>query len=605
LHPTITKVTDRIIARSKNTREKYLSLLENHKTNSPRRTRLAAANQAHTYAACPAFDKGELIGGRWPNIGIVTAFNDMLSAHQPFEKYPDLIKNAARNVGATAQVAGGVPAMCDGVTQGFEGMELSLFSRDIVALSTAIALSHDAFDAAIYLGVCDKIVPGLVIGALRFGYLPAIFCPAGPMTSGISNSQKAKTRQLFAEGKVGREALLESESQAYHDVGTCTFYGTANSNQMMMEMLGLHLPSSAFFNPNTPIRTALVKACGERAAKITHLGDEYIPIAKVISEKSIVNAIVGLCATGGSTNHMLHLPAMAAAAGVLIDWQDFEEISECVPLLARVYPNGGADVNHFHAAGGMAYLINELLQAGLAHNDVWTAAGYGLEKYTQEPFLDGDLAIWHDGAKISGDENVLRPIANPFATTGGLRLVKGNIGRACVKISAVAAEHQKIIAPARVFTSQAEFHTAFNNGELNQDVVVVVKGQGPKAIGMPELHKLTPALGILQDKGYKVALLTDGRMSGASGKILAAIHVTPEAKDNGAIGKILDGDIIEIDANGIISAHVDDAIWQARTPIYNENPQNNVDFGRELFAPFRDFVSGAENGASIFNNLDK
>lgn len=603
MHPLIKKVTDRIIARSANSREKYLSLIENHKSDKPHRARLAAANQAHTYAACPAMDKVELIGGRWPNIGIVTAYNDMLSAHQPFEKYPDIIKNAARSVGATAQVAGGVPAMCDGVTQGFEGMELSLFSRDVVALATAIALSHDAFDAAICLGVCDKIVPGLVIGSLRFAHLPFVFCPAGPMVSGISNSEKAKTRQLFAEGKVGREELLLSEAAAYHDAGTCTFYGTANSNQMMMEMMGLHLPSSAFFNPSTPIRTALTKAAAMRAAQITQLGDEYIPIGKVVCEKAIVNAIVGLCATGGSTNHMLHLPAMAAAAGIIIDWQDFEEISEAVPLLARVYPNGGADVNHFHAAGGMAYLISQLLEHGLAHQDVWTVAGYGLDKYTQEPFLDGDFAIWQEGPKKSGDDEVLRPVTNPFAATGGLRLVKGNIGRACVKISSVAKSHQVITAPARIFTSQNQFHEAFKNGELDKDVVVVVRAQGPKAIGMPELHKLTPALGVLQDKGFKVALLTDGRMSGASGKVLAAIHVTPEAKDGGAIGKIRDGDMIHIDANGKMDVLIDETEWAARAPIYEDNKENQTDFGRELFAPFRNNVNGAENGATIFGDI--
>lgn len=605
MHPVIEKVTNRIINRSAKTREKYLERSNSHTSTSPQRIRLSAANQAHTYAACPALDKSELIGGKWPNIGIISAYNDMLSAHQPFEKYPEIIKNAARKVGATAQVAGGVPAMCDGVTQGFEGMELSLFSRDVVALSTAIGLSHSVFDAAICLGVCDKIIPGLVIGSLRFGHLPFVFCPAGPMVSGISNSEKAKTRQLFAEGKVGREALLESESKAYHDVGTCTFYGTANSNQMMMEMMGLHLPNSAFFNPNTEIRHELVKAAAVRAAKITQLGDEYIPISKVVDEKAIVNAIIGLCATGGSTNHMLHLPAMAMAAGIKIDWQDFEEISECIPLLARVYPNGQADVNHFHAAGGMGFLIKELLDNGLAHQDVWTIAGHGLDKFTQEPFMENGELIWRDGVKNSGDENVLRNAQNPFALSGGLRLVKGNIGRACVKISAVAKEHQTIKAPARVFNSQAEFHDAFNNDELNLDVVVVVKGQGPKACGMPELHKLTPALGVLQDKGYKVALLTDGRMSGASGKILAAIHVTPEALDNGAIGKIRDGDIIEIDANGIINAHVDEEIWFAREIEVENNIAAQFDYGRELFSVFRQNASGAEMGASIFNHLEE
>lgn len=600
MHPAILKVTQRIIEKSKATREKYLSALGNHISDRPKRVRFSPANQAHTYASCPALDKAELIGGKWPNIGIISAYNDMLSAHQPFKDYPDLIKNAVRKSGATAQVAGGVPAMCDGVTQGFEGMELSLFSRDTVALATAVGLSHDVFDAAICLGVCDKIIPGLLIGSLRFGYLPFVFCPAGPMVSGISNSEKAKTRQLFAEGKVGREELLVSESKAYHDVGTCTFYGTANSNQMMMEMLGLHLPNSAFFNPNTPIRKALVEHAGMRASQITQLGDEYIPIAKVVDEKAIVNAIIGLCATGGSTNHMLHLPAIARAAGIIIDWQDFEEISEAVPLLARVYPNGAADVNHFHAAGGMGFLIKELLANGLAHQDVQTIAGFGLDKYASEPFLETGSLVWKNAPASSHDENVLRPADNPFSPNGGLRLVKGNLGRACVKISAVAADHQKIKAPARVFSSQSEFHIAFSNGELNKDVVVVVKGQGPKAIGMPELHKLTPALGVLQDKGFKVALITDGRMSGASGKILAAIHVTPEAKDNGAIGKIRDGDIIEIDANGILNALVDETEWQNRESIYIEQSAHTIDFGRELFSIFREKVSCAEKGASIF-----
>ncbi len=600
MHPAINKVTQRIIEKSKATREKYLALLDNHISDRPKRVRFSPANQAHTYAACPVLDKSELIGGKWPNIGIITAYNDMLSAHQPFKDYPDLIKSAVRKVGATAQVAGGVPAMCDGVTQGFEGMELSLFSRDTVALSTAIGLSHDVFDAAICLGVCDKIIPGLLIGSLRFGYLPFVFAPAGPMVSGISNSEKAKTRQLFAEGKVGREELLISESKAYHDVGTCTFYGTANSNQMMMEMLGLHIPNSAFFNPNTEIRKALVEHAGVRASQITQLGDDYIPIAKVVDEKAIVNAIIGLCATGGSTNHMLHLPAIARAAGIIIDWQDFEEISEAVPLLARVYPNGAADVNHFHAAGGMGFLIKELLANGLAHQDVQTIAGFGLDKYAAEPFLENDTLVWKNAPTGSHDENVLRPASNPFSPNGGLRLVKGNLGRACVKISAVSQEHQKISAPARVFCSQAEFHTAFSNDELNKDVVVVVKGQGPKAIGMPELHKLTPALGVLQDKGFKVALITDGRMSGASGKILAAIHVTPEAKDNGAIGKIRDGDMIEIDANGVLNAMVDETEWQNRESIYVEQTAHTIDFGRELFASFREKVSSAEKGACIF-----
>ena len=600
MRPEINAVTDRIIARSQKTREEYLALIESHNSKTPSRERLAAANQAHTYAACPALDKSELIGGKWPNIGIVTAYNDMLSAHEPLKDYPDIIKAAVRKYGAIAQVAGGVPAMCDGVTQGFEGMELSLFSRDIIAMSTAIAMSHDVFDAGICLGVCDKIVPGLMIGALRFGWLPFIFCPSGPMTSGISNSEKAKTRQLYAEGKVGRKELLESESKAYHEEGTCTFYGTANSNQMMMEFMGVHMPNSAFINPRNPLRAALVKATGVRASKITHLGDEYLPLGKVISEKAIVNAMVGLCATGGSTNHMLHLPAMARAAGIIINWQDFEDISEATPLLARVYPNGPADVNHFHAAGGIAFLIDQLLEGGLLHDDVLTVMGKGLSNYTQEPFLDGDLAVWQAGTKKSHDEDVLRPLSNPFAPTGGLRLVKGNIGRGCVKISAVSQDHHEIKAPARVFTSQAEFHEAFKAGELDKDVVVVVRGQGPRANGMPELHKLTPALGVLQDKGFKVALLTDGRMSGASGKILAAIHVTPEALNGGAIAKIRDGDIIHINANGIIEALVDEKDWEARTEILPDMSYSHNDIGRELFTVFRNNAGAAEDGASQF-----
>lgn len=602
INKNIENITKRIIEKSKPSREKYLELIASHKTDKPARSRLSAANQAHTYAACPLNDKNELIGGKWPNIGIVTAFNDMLSAHQPFEKYPDIIKDAARKSGATAQVAGGVPAMCDGVTQGFEGMELSLFSREVIALSTAVSMSHDVFDAGIALGVCDKIVPGLVIGALRYGWIPFIFCPSGPMPSGISNGEKAKTRQLFAEGKVGRDALLASEAKAYHAAGTCTFYGTANSNQMMMEMMGLHLPNSAFENPNTPLRTALVKAAAERAAKITQLGSEYLPIGHIVDEKAIVNAMVGLSATGGSTNHMLHLPAMAAAAGIKIDWADFEEISENVPLLARVYPNGQADVNHFHAAGGMAFLIRELINAGLAHEDVLTVAGKGLNNYTKEPFIEDEKAIWKDGASVSGDEEILRPTSNPFAPSGGLRLVKGNIGRACVKISAVKPEHQRVEAKARVFNSQAEFHKAFSADELNHDIVVVVKGQGPRANGMPELHKLVPALGVLQDKGFKVALLTDGRMSGASGKILAAIHVSPEVTLGGNIGKIRDGDTILIDANGIIEAKVDANEWEEREIIYNEDISSSFDFGRELFGIFRKNASDAESGASIFTS---
>lgn len=594
-------VTDRIIERSKPTRDAYLALIASHASKQSARQKLAAANQAHTYAACPMFDKGELIDGKWPNIGIVTAYNDMLSAHEPLGEYPDIIKAAVRKHGAVAQVAGGVPAMCDGITQGFEGMDLSLFSRDVIAMATAISMSHNVFDAGICLGVCDKIVPGLMIGALRFGWLPFIFSPAGPMPSGITNTQKSKNRQLYVEGKITPKQLLESESAAYHAAGTCTFYGTANSNQMMMEFMGMHLANSAFVPPNTTLRTALVRAVGVRASRITQLGDEYIPIGHVISEKSIVNAIVGLCATGGSTNHMLHLPAIARAAGIIIDWQDFEDISEVTPLLARVYPNGGADVNRFQDAGGIAFLIRELLAAGLLHDDVMTVMGHGLHNYTQEPFLDGDLAVWQDGTQSSRDLIVLRPYSDPFDKTGGLRLVKGNIGRGCVKISAVSAEHHEVIAPARVFTSQVEFHDAFERGELNRDVVVVVRGQGPKANGMPELHKLTPSLGILQDKGFNVALLTDGRMSGASGKVLAAIHITPETLDNGAIGKIRDGDLLKINAaEGVVEALVEKEIWDSREIMLPEVAANHIDIGRELFGVFRQNAGGAEQGASQF-----
>ncbi|MFO0431724.1 MAG: phosphogluconate dehydratase [Hyphomonadaceae bacterium] len=605
LHPTIEAVTARIEARSKARRQRYLDLIDSRRSPDPARARLAAANQAHGFAACPLQDKEMLKNSRWANIGIVTAYNDMLSAHQPLAAYPDIIKAAARKAGATAQVAGGVPAMCDGITQGFEGMELSLFSRDTIAMSAAIALSHDTFDAAIYLGVCDKIVPGLLIGALRHGWLPSIFCPAGPMPSGLPNPEKARIRQLFAEGKVGREALLEAESQSYHSAGTCTFYGTANSNQMLMEIMGLHVPGTAFINPNSPLRTALVESCAKRASQITQLGDSYIPIGHVVDARSIVNAIVGLCATGGSTNQMIHIPAIAQAAGLIVDWDDFNDLSSATPLLCRVYPNGIADVNHFHAAGGMGFLIRGLLDAGLLHGDVLTVAGQGLEAYTQEPFLTDAGLEWREAPATSGDTSVLAPVSEPFSKDGGLRVLQGNLGRACVKVSAVKLEQRIVQAPARVFKDQASLHVAFKAGELDRDVVVVVRGQGPAATGMPELHKLTPPLGVLQDRGFRVALVTDGRMSGASGKVLAAIHVSPESKSGGLIGKIRDGDVVRIDAEaGTLNALVPDEIWQAREVDTSVVDGVTRGFGREMFSMFRALVSHAEQGAMPFGDMD-
>ncbi|MFN9148458.1 MAG: phosphogluconate dehydratase, partial [Hyphomonadaceae bacterium] len=586
-------------------RQRYLDMIDSRRSPDPARARLAAANQAHGFAACPLQDKEMLKNSRWANIGIVTAYNDMLSAHQPLAAYPDIIKAAARKAGATAQVAGGVPAMCDGITQGFEGMELSLFSRDTIAMSAAIALSHDTFDAAIYLGVCDKIVPGLLIGALRHGWLPSIFCPAGPMPSGLPNPEKARIRQLFAEGKVGREALLEAESQSYHSAGTCTFYGTANSNQMLMEIMGLHVPGTAFINPNSPLRTALVESCAKRASQITQLGDSYIPIGHVVDARSIVNAIVGLCATGGSTNQMIHIPAIAQAAGLIVDWDDFNDLSSATPLLCRVYPNGIADVNHFHAAGGMGFLIRGLLDAGLLHGDVLTVAGQGLEAYTQEPFLTDAGLEWREAPATSGDTSVLAPVSEPFSKDGGLRVLQGNLGRACVKVSAVKLEQRIVEAPARVFKDQASLHVAFKAGELDRDVVVVVRGQGPAATGMPELHKLTPPLGVLQDRGFRVALVTDGRMSGASGKVLAAIHVSPESKSGGLIGKIRDGDVVRIDAEaGTLNALVPDEIWQAREVDTSVVDGVTRGFGREMFSMFRALVSHAEQGAMPFGDMD-
>ena len=602
VNATVSAVTEKIIARSKAPRARYLDRMEAARANTPKRKSLGCANIAHGFAACGPGDKNALRNGDGPNLAIVTAYNDMLSAHQPFERYPDIIREAARSAGGTAQVAGGVPAMCDGVTQGEAGMEVSLFSRDVIALSTAVALSHQMFDAAVYLGVCDKIIPGLVIGALSFGHLPAIFIPAGPLTSGLPNDDKSKIRQQFAEGKVSRDALLEAEAQSYHGPGTCTFYGTANSNQMLMEIMGLHLPGSTFVNPNTLLRDEITRAATRRALAITALGNDYTPIGKIIDEKAIVNGVVGLLATGGSTNHTIHLIAMAAAAGIALNWDDLAELSKAVPLLTRIYPNGKADVNHFNAAGGMGYLIRELITAGLAHQDVATIWGTGLEGYLTEPKVAADGSLhWQACASQSADESVLRGAANAFQPTGGVSVLEGPLGRAVIKTSAIPADRHVIEAPARVFNSQGELQAAFKAGELNHDFVAVVRFQGPKANGMPELHKLMPPLGVLQDKGFRVALVTDGRMSGASGKVPAAIHLTPEAVDGGLIAKIRDGDIIRVDAEaGRLEIMVPAAELKKRKAVKPDLSANEFGVGRELFASFRALASRADQGAAIF-----
>ena len=598
LDPRIRDVTERIRERSRETRAAYLERLR-EQGRGPARTRLSCTNLAHGFAAAGP-DKESLKTLRWPNLGIVTAYNEMLSAHQPYERFPGLIRQAAREVHATAQVAGGVPAMCDGVTQGQPGMELSLFSRDVIAMATGIALSHGMFDAALCLGVCDKIVPGLLIGALAFGQLPTVFVPAGPMPSGLPNKEKARIRQLFAEGKVGRDALLQSEADSYHSAGTCTFYGTANSNQMLMEVMGLHLPGSAFVPPNTPLRDALTAAAAQRAARITALSQEYLPLAQIIDERSIVNAVVGLLATGGSTNHTLHIVAIARAAGMLIDWDDFSALSAVVPLLARIYPNGSADVNHFHAAGGMGFLIRELLGAGLMHGDVLTVAGAGLERYTEEPWLSPEGLAWRDSPSNSGDREVLRRVNDPFSADGGLKLLRGNLGRAVIKVSAVKPEHRSVQAPARVFDSQEAVLHAFRQGELSRDVVVVVRFQGPRANGMPELHGLTPALSSLQSRGHRVGLVTDGRMSGASGAVPAAIHLTPEAACGGPIGRIRDGDVVRLDSHaGVLEAEVNEAEWNRRQTPGVDLSANGFGMGRELFGLFRAHAAPAEEGGGV------
>lgn len=608
MHSKITDVTERIIKRSEKTRRAYLDAVSENFRTGPRRKRLSEGNIAHASAACPLHEKTEILGAKWPNIGIVTAYNDMLSAHQPFDRYPSIIKHAARRNGATAQVAGGVPAMCDGVTQGRDGMELSLFSRDIIAMSAAVALSHDMFDAAIHLGVCDKIVPGLLIGALRYGYLPQIFAPAGPMPSGITNPEKARIRQLFADGKVGRDELLKAEAASYHAPGTCTFYGTANSNQMLMEVMGLQLPGSSFIHPNTPLRDAMTAQTTRRSVQITNMGDAFTPIANVVDAKAIVNGLVGLMATGGSTNLTIHMIAIARAAGILINWDDFSDISAVTPLICKIYPNGTADVNHFHVAGGMAYLVSELLGAGLMHADVTTVAGgEGLVEYTREPIRNGhsepDTILFRNGPKESLNKEVLTSVSVPFRPDGGLRVLTGNIGRSVMKVSAVKREHWRVEAPAIVIDHQDSLVDMHKAGELERDFVVVLRFQGPRANGMPELHKLTPILGTLQDRGFKVAMVTDGRLSGASGKFPSAIHMYPEALEGGPISRIQTGDMVCLDAHeGTVNVITKDA-WDRRTAAQMPKATNLSALGMNMFAPMRAVATTAEEGASVLGEM--
>ena len=597
LDPRIEEVTDRIRKRSRKHRAAYLRRIQRAAESGPARAHLSCGNQAHAYAAMGA-DKDRLAGLRTPNLGIVTAYNDMLSAHQPFETYPAAIKRAARSVGATAQVAGGVPAMCDGVTQGQPGMELSLFSRDVIALAAGVALSHNTFDAAVFLGVCDKIVPGMVIAAQTFGHLPSVFIPAGPMPTGLPNDEKARMRQKFATGEIGRGELMRAEMEAYHGPGTCTFYGTANSNQMLMEFMGLHLPGASFVNPGTPLREALTTAAAKRALAITAQGNDYRPVGSILDERAYVNGIVGLMSTGGSTNLVLHLTAMARAGGIHLDISDFAVISDAVPLMAKVYPNGLADINHFHAAGGLAFLVGELLAAGLLHEDVQTVAGDGLARYAAEPKLRSGQLVWEDSPRLSANERIVRPASSPFANSGGLKQLEGNLGRGVIKVSAVSDGLRVIEAPAKVFSNQAQVKAAFAQGELNRDCLVVVRFQGPKANGMPELHALTPTLSVLLDRGYKVGLVTDGRMSGASGKVPAAIHMSPEAAAKGALAQIADGDIIRLDAdNGRIDAI--GAAFKSRPP--EETPADDAaaSSGQQLFEMFRRHVGPADVGAPV------
>ncbi|MFO1105667.1 MAG: phosphogluconate dehydratase [Amaricoccus sp.] len=597
LNATVARVTQRIVDRSAPLRRPYLDRMARARDEGPKRAHLTCGNQAHAYAVMSPEEKVMLVEGSAGNLGIITAYNDMLSAHQPFETYPALIRKSAREAGGTAQVAGGVPAMCDGVTQGQAGMELSLFSRDVIAMAAGVGLSHNVFDSTVYLGVCDKIVPGLVIAAATFGYLPAVFLPAGPMTSGIPNDQKSKVRQQFATGEVGRDKLMEAEMASYHGPGTCTFYGTANTNQMLMEFMGLHLPGASFVNPGTPLREALTIEGAKRALAISALGNQYTPVCDVLDERAFVNGIVGLNATGGSTNLLIHLIAMARAAGILLDWEDFAALSDVTPLMARVYPNGLADVNHFHAAGGLGYMIGELLEAGMLHPDTRTVAGDGLARYAQEPKLRDGVLVWEEGADHSLNDKILRPAADPFQATGGLRRLHGNLGTGVMKVSAVAPERHVIEAPARVFHDQEEVKRAFRAGEFTTDTVVVVRFQGPKANGMPELHSLTPVLAVLQDRGLRVALVTDGRMSGASGKVPSAIHVSPEALDGGPLARLRDGDLVRVDATaGTLDVLTPGAL--DRPVVHPDLSANGFGVGRELFAAFRAHVGAAEAGAS-------
>ncbi|MEA5162322.1 phosphogluconate dehydratase [Cereibacter johrii] len=597
LNATVARVTDRIRARSEASRSAYLERTGRAAEAGPVRAHLTCGNQAHAYAAMGE-DKEALAAGRAPNLGIVTAYNDMLSAHQPYEDYPRLIRAAARRAGATAQVAGGVPAMCDGVTQGQPGMELSLFSRDVIALAAGVSLSHNCYDAALFLGICDKIVPGLVMAAATFGHVPAVFVPGGPMTSGLTNDEKSRVRNQFATGEVGREALMAAEMASYHGPGTCTFYGTANTNQMLMEFMGLHLPGASFVNPNTPLREALTVAAVERAAAITALGNDYRPVAQILDERAFVNGLVGLMATGGSTNLVLHLPAMARAAGVILDLEDFADISEAVPLMAKVYPNGMADVNHFHAAGGLPYMIGQLLDAGLLHEEVQTIAGEGLSLYRREPVLTEEGLVWRDGPQASQNDRILRPATDPFQPSGGLRQLSGNLGRGVMKVSAVAPDRHVIEAPARIFHDQEAVKAAFRAGEFTSDTVVVVRFQGPRANGMPELHSLTPVLSVLQDRGLRVALVTDGRMSGASGKVPSAIHVAPEAAMGGPLARLRDGDLLRVDATtGRLDVLAEG--FEDRAPVEADLSASAHGIGRELFAAFRATVGSSTEGAAV------
>jgi phosphogluconate dehydratase len=599
IHPTVSAITARIAERSRPTRSAYVAQLHAAANRERSTDRMGCANLAHAVAGIPLDDRFKVVTERAPNIGIVTAYNDMLSAHSPFKNYPDLIKDEARKHGATAQVAGGVPAMCDGVTQGTAGMELSLFSRDVIAMSTAVSLSHDMFDAALMLGVCDKIVPGLLIGALHFGHLPTVFVPAGPMPSGIPNKEKARVRELAAQGLVGRDALLESEIKSYHSPGTCTFYGTANSNQLLLEAMGLHVPGTAFVNPGVGLRDELTREAARTVLSIIK-SKRFAPIGLIVDERAIVNAMVALMATGGSTNHLIHWVAVAHSAGIVIDWNDFSDLSDVVPTLSHVYPNGSADVNQFQAAGGTGFVIRELLDAGFMHEDVLTVREGGIREYTREPAMSGAAIAWHD-AGASKDESIVRPAAKPFNPTGGLKLLEGNLGRSVIKVSSIPDDRHVVQAPARVFDSQEGLHAAFNAGELNCDVICVVRWQGPQANGMPELHKLTPPLAVLQGKGFRVALVTDGRMSGASGKVPAAIHVSPEAAAGGPLAKVRDGDIMEVNAvTGQLRALVPEAEWAARQADVMP-PQlrdgNSIGMGRGLFIGMRRYALTAEEGA--------